>query len=177
MMDATISFTGNGDADALLSRDPQVPMEGAFTSPHVRAQRLGTDELDAAAVAAMDVEALEVVFREKPTLHRYPGSMAKRVHALCQYLVEHYDGDAEGVWRDATTGKELLARLRDLPGFGEQKARIFVAVLGKRLGVQPGLQHPEQPGHPGELGQVGHQRVPGARVLDLDRDGAAVSLR
>jgi len=73
----------------------------------------------------------------KPAVHRYPGSMAKRVQQLCQYLVEHYDGDAEALWRDAGTGKELLDRLKALPGYGEQKARIFLSLLGKRVGVRP----------------------------------------
>jgi uncharacterized HhH-GPD family protein len=168
-----ISFTGNADADALLSRDPlallvgmlldqQVPMEWAFTSPSVLAQRLGTGDLDAAAIAAMDAGEVEAAFREKPALHRYPGNMAKRVHTLCQHLVEHHDGDAEAVWRDAATGAELLKRLRDLPGFGEQKARIFVAVLGKRLGVQPeGWREAA-----GAYGEEGFRSV--ADVVDAD---------
>ena len=77
------------------------------------------------------------MFSEKPAVHRYPGSMAKRVQQLCQYLVEHYDGDASAVWRDAGTGAELLARLVELPGFGKQKAQIFLALLGKQFGVRP----------------------------------------
>ncbi len=85
----------------------------------------------------MDPAALEAIFRDKPALHRYPGSMAKRTQALCAHLVEHYGGRAEGVWTDAATGDELLARVLALPGFGKAKARIFVGLLGKRLGVCP----------------------------------------
>lgn len=85
----------------------------------------------------MDPEALEAVFRDKPALHRYPGSMAKRTHALSVHLVEHYGGRADGVWNGVPSGDELLAWVEALPGFGQAKARIFVGLLGKRLGVQP----------------------------------------
>ncbi len=112
-------------------------MEWAFKGPATIAQRLGADDLDAHEIAAYDPEAFAALLSDKPAVHRYPGSMAKRIQQLCQYLVEHYDGDAEGVWRDATTGEELLKRLSDLPGFGKQKAQIFLALLGKQLGVQP----------------------------------------
>ncbi len=117
--------------------DQQVPMEWAFKGPATIAQRLGADDLDAHEIAAYDPEAFAALLSDKPAVHRYPGSMAKRIQQLCQYLVEHYDGDAEGVWRDAATGPELLKRLTDLPGFGKQKAQIFLALLGKQLGVQP----------------------------------------
>jgi len=140
-------FTGDAAADALLTDNPlalvlgmlldqQVPMEWAFGAPALLAQRLG-GTLDAAQIAAMDPAALEEVFRTKPALHRYPGSMAKRAHALCAYLVEHYDGNAANVWNDAPTGDDLLDRVLALPGFGKDKARIFVGLLGKRLGVRP----------------------------------------
>src|SRR5690606_6596855 len=79
----------------------------------------------------------EAVFRAKPALHRYPGSMAKRVHALCQHLVEEYDGDPAAIWRDVDDGRTLLRRLRALPGYGDQKARLFLALLGKQCGVTP----------------------------------------
>jgi uncharacterized HhH-GPD family protein len=85
----------------------------------------------------MDPEVLDKVFRDKPALHRYPGSMAKRTHDLCRHLVEHYDGRAENVWTGVTTGEELLTRVQALPGFGKDKSRIFVGLLGKRLGVRP----------------------------------------
>ncbi|MFJ9563600.1 HhH-GPD-type base excision DNA repair protein [Streptomyces fuscichromogenes] len=136
------------EADGLLSRsrlaalvgmllDQQVPMEWAFKGPATIAQRMGTDDLDAHEIAARDPEAFAALLSEKPAVHRYPGSMAKRIQQLCQYLVEHYDGDAEGVWRDAGSGAELLGRLQELPGFGKQKAQIFLALLGKQLGVTP----------------------------------------
>lgn len=136
------------EADALLGRSPlaalvgmlldqQVPMEWAFSGPWTIARRLGADDLDAHAIAAYDPEAFAALLSEKPAVHRYPGSMATRVQQLCAYLVEHYGGDAEAVWADAGTGAELLKRLKELPGFGEQKAQIFLALLGKRLGVRP----------------------------------------
>jgi uncharacterized HhH-GPD family protein len=140
-------FTGHTEADALLTENPlalmlgmlldqQVPMEWAFGAPALLTQRLG-GTLDARAIAEMDPAALEEVFRTKPALHRYPGSMAKRAHALCAYLVEHYDGNAANVWMGARTGDELLERVLALPGFGKDKARIFVGLLGKRLEVRP----------------------------------------
>jgi len=145
-------FTGNAEADTLLTENPlalmlgmlldqQVTMEWAFGAPRLLQERLG-EPLDARSIAAMDPNALEAIFRDKPALHRYPGSMAKRAHALCVFLVENYDGRAENVWRDAASGDELLERVRALPGFGNDKARIFVGLLGKRLGVQPtGWEH------------------------------------
>ncbi|MER7397589.1 HhH-GPD-type base excision DNA repair protein [Streptomyces sp. NPDC000151] len=136
------------EADELLGRSPlaalvgmlldqQVPMEWAFTGPYTIARRMAGDDLDAQAIAAQDPEAFEELLARKPAVHRYPRSMAKRVQQLCQYLVTHYDGDAEAVWRDAETGAELLKRLNDLPGFGKQKAQIFLALLGKQFGVRP----------------------------------------
>ncbi|WP_405536450.1 Fe-S cluster assembly protein HesB [Streptomyces sp. NBC_00075] len=147
-MDVTLHLAQDPEADALLGRSPlaaltgmlldqQVPMEWAFKGPATIAQRLGADDLDAHEIAAYDPEAFAALLSDKPAVHRYPGSMAKRIQQLCQYLVEHYDGDAEGVWRDAATGPELLKRLTGLPGFGKQKAKIFLALLGKQLGVQP----------------------------------------
>ncbi|MFE2012407.1 HhH-GPD-type base excision DNA repair protein [Streptomyces sp. NPDC059491] len=136
------------EADALLGRSPlaalvgmlldqQVPMEWAFSGPHTIASRLGADDLDAHEIAARDPEEFAALLSEKPAVHRYPGSMAQRVQQLCRYLVEEYGGDAAAVWRDAATGKELLARLEALPGFGKQKAQIFLALLGKQYGVRP----------------------------------------
>ncbi len=140
-------ITGDPEADGLLGREPlalllgmmldqQVPMEWAFASPAKLAARLG-GSLDAAVIAGMDPGALEAVFKEKPSLHRYPGSMARRAQELCRRLVEEYDGRAEGVWEGVASGDELLDRLQGLPGFGPEKARIFVAVLAKRRGVRP----------------------------------------
>ncbi|MFB8244855.1 HhH-GPD-type base excision DNA repair protein [Streptomyces sp. NPDC001046] len=147
-MDVTLHLAQDPEADALLGRSPlaaligmlldqQVPMEWAFKGPATIAQRLGTDDLDAHEIAAQEPEAFAALLSQKPAVHRYPGSMAKRIQQLCQYLVEHYDGDAEAVWKDAGTGKELLKRLAELPGFGKQKAQIFLALLGKQLGVRP----------------------------------------
>lgn len=137
------------EADALLTRDPfalltgmlldqQIPMERAFAGPYVLAQRLGTPQrLDPAQVAAMDPEAFSAVMATPPAVHRFPSSMAGRVQALARKVVTTFDGDAAAVWRGVETGAELLARLESLPGFGEQKAKIFLALLGKQLGVRP----------------------------------------
>ncbi|MFE0247892.1 HhH-GPD-type base excision DNA repair protein [[Kitasatospora] papulosa] len=135
-------------ADELLGRSPlaalvgmlldqQVPMEWAFTGPYTLAQRMGSEDLDARKIAAYDPDAFTALFTEKPALHRYPGSMAKRVQQLCRHLVAEYDGRAEAVWADASTGAELLERLRALPGFGAQKAQIILALLGKQFDVRP----------------------------------------
>ncbi|MFF5186525.1 HhH-GPD-type base excision DNA repair protein [Streptomyces sp. NPDC000345] len=147
-MDVTLHLAQDPDADELLGRSPlaalvgmlldqQVPMEWAFKGPRTIADRLGAGDLDAHEIAAQDPEAFAALLSEKPAVHRYPGSMAKRIQQLCQYLVEHHDGDPEALWKDAGTGKELLKRLEALPGFGKQKAQIFLALLGKQLGVRP----------------------------------------
>ncbi|MDL5202508.1 HhH-GPD-type base excision DNA repair protein [Streptomyces sp. ALI-76-A] len=147
-MDVTLHLAQDPGADELLGRSPlaalvgmlldqQVPMEWAFKGPRTIADRLGTDDLDAREIAAQDPEAFAALLSEKPAVHRYPGSMAQRVQQLCQYLVEHYDGNAELVWKGVTDGRELLRRLQELPGFGRQKAQIFLALLGKQLGVRP----------------------------------------
>jgi uncharacterized HhH-GPD family protein len=147
-MATDLHLAQNPDADALLSRSPlaaligmlldqQVPMEWAFTGPYTLLTRLGGDDLDAHRIADYDPEAFAALCAEKPAIHRYPGSMAKRIQQLCAYLDAHYDGEAEALWRDASSGTELLDRLVDLPGFGEQKAKIFLALLGKQFGVRP----------------------------------------
>ena len=147
-MPIALHFTPDAGANRLLASEPlavmigmlldqQVPMEWAFHAPALLKERLGGRPLDATSIAKMDPDALETIFRDKPALHRYPGSMAKRTHALCVHLVENYAGKAEGVWKGAKTGDELLARVVALPGFGKAKARIFVGLLGKRLGVKP----------------------------------------
>jgi uncharacterized HhH-GPD family protein len=136
------------EADALLDRDPfallvgmlldqQFPMERAFAAPAGLARRLGVDRLDPAAIAAHDPDALAALFAGPPALHRYPAAMAGRVQALAALVVERYAGDAAGLWRDAPDGATLLRRLTALPGFGRQKAQIFVALLGKQRGVVP----------------------------------------
>ena len=146
MPTATMPITGDPAADELLVTDPlalvigmlldqQVPMEWAFRGPATLRDRLG--HLDCAAIAAMPPEELEAEFKEKPALHRYPGSMAKRTHALCVQLVEEYDGDAENIWKGVDDPAVLFDRIRALPGYGDEKAKIFLAILGKRLAVAP----------------------------------------
>ncbi|WP_141583141.1 HhH-GPD-type base excision DNA repair protein [Actinomadura sp. WMMA1423] len=136
------------EADELLGRSPlaalvgmlldqQIPMEWAFSGPYTIAQRLGTDDLDAHEIAAQDPERFAALLAEKPAVHRYPGSMAKRIQQLCQYLVDDYEGDAEKVWKGVDSGKELFKRLNGLPGFGKQKAQIFLALLGKQYRIRP----------------------------------------
>jgi uncharacterized HhH-GPD family protein len=144
----TLSLPIEPAANELLNRSPvalltamlldqQVSMEWAFQGPYTIARRMGRDDLDAHEIAGYDPERFAAVLSEKPAVHRYPGSMAKRVQALCRFLVERYDGDGGAVWRDAATGEALLRRLNELPGYGRQKAQIFVALLGKRFDVRP----------------------------------------
>jgi uncharacterized HhH-GPD family protein len=144
-MTATLHITGDADADALLSTDPlalligmlldqQVPMETAFAGPAKLRDRIGG--LDAAAIAGYDADELVDVFRIQPSIHRYPGSMAGRVQSLCSAVVEEWGGDASAIWTEGEPdGAEILKRLKALPGFGEQKAKIFVALLGKQYGL------------------------------------------
>ena len=140
-------LTGDPEADALLTRDDnalliamvldqQVPMEKAFAGPAVIAARMG-GRLDVAAIAAMPEEDFVALCAERPAVHRFPGSMGKRVRQVCQVLVADFDGDAGRVWRDAASGAELLAALTALPGLGAEKAAIFTAVLAKQRGVRP----------------------------------------
>jgi uncharacterized HhH-GPD family protein len=116
--------------------DQQVSIEKAFSSPAVLARRLGAP-LDAASIAAMDPDELAAAFKERPALHRFPGSMAGRVQDVCRTIAEDYGGRAENIWKGVRSGDELVSRLRALPGFGQQKAKIFAALLGKQLGVHP----------------------------------------
>jgi uncharacterized HhH-GPD family protein len=116
--------------------DQQIPMEKAFTSPAVLKDRLGKP-LDAKRIAAYAPEEFERIFATPPALHRFPAANAARAQALCAILVAEYGGKADAVWNDVTTGDELVKRLKKLPGFGEQKAKIFAALLGKQCGVQP----------------------------------------
>ncbi len=142
----TLWLTDDDAANTLLAQDPlalllgmlldqQIPMEKAFRGPQVLRERLG--HLDAVRIAEHDPEAFATVMATPPAVHRFPGSMAKRVQDLCRALAEQYGGRAEAVWEDATDGPELLRRMQALPGFGTQKAQIFVALLGKQWGVQP----------------------------------------
>ncbi len=149
MASIALHITGDDQADALLSRDPlalligmvldqQVTIEKAFSSPADLLQRLGgKGPLNAATIAGMDPEELGDIFRERPALHRYPGSMAGRVQAVCRVVADDYGNKADNIWKGVQSGAELLDRLRTLPGFGEQKAKIFAALLGKQLGVCP----------------------------------------
>lgn len=111
-------------------------MEWAFRGPMTLRERLG-GELDAEAIANMDVEEFVAVCAEKPAIHRFPAAMGRRIHELCNELVEHYGGDAGAVWRDVDDARELHRRLRQLPGYGEEKTKIFIAILAKRLGIRP----------------------------------------
>jgi uncharacterized HhH-GPD family protein len=116
--------------------DQQIPLERAFKSPHDLKERLG-GTLDVGALASMDPETLSEIFSAKPALHRFPKSMAGRVQEVCRVIVDSYGGDAAAIWNSAADGKELLANIKALPGFGEQKARIFIGLLGKQFGVRP----------------------------------------
>jgi uncharacterized HhH-GPD family protein len=170
-------FTSDPEADLLLSEngfallvgmllDQQVPMEWAFRGPLELSHRLG--ELDAAAVAAMSPEAVVDAFVAKPALHRYPASMAKRVHELAVFIVEHYEGRPETIWAGVDDPAILLRRLEELPGYGPQKAKIFLSILGKRLAVAPAGW--EQVA--GDYGLPGHRSI-----ADVDGPGAIDKVR
>jgi uncharacterized HhH-GPD family protein len=158
---ADLHLSGDAEADRLLSDDPlalligmvldqQIPLEWAFSGPRRLQDRLERP-LDAADIAAMNPEQLGKVFAERPALHRFPGSNAKRVQALTQIIVDEYDGDASRIWSTAETGDELYRRVKALPGFGEQKSKIFIALLGKQMGITPpGWEEAARP-----YGQVG----------------------
>jgi len=141
-----IHITGDADADQVLTDSPfalvvgmmldqQYPMEHAFRGPHKVLTRFGS--IEPAAIAAADPEEFAVLCSTPPAIHRYGRSMAGRLQALAQLVEEKYDGRAERLWTEATTGQELFARVKELPGFGDQKAKIFVALLAKQLGVRP----------------------------------------
>jgi uncharacterized HhH-GPD family protein len=142
----SLPFTGDDDADRLLASDPlallvgfaldqQVTVQKAFSGPLAIKHRLGY--LDAARIAALDPGDLDAVFRERPAIHRFPGSMATKVQALCSTIARDYDNDAERVWTEAVDGAALEKRLLGLPGIGEMKAKSLIAVLGQRFGVRP----------------------------------------
>ncbi len=143
----TFPVTGIDAADELLVTDPlalligmlldqQIPMEKAFLGPHLLRERMG-GELDAATIAALGPDELLAVFRGPPALHRFPKSMGERTQAMCAHLVEHHGGRAEDVWEGAADGADLLRRLVALPGYGKEKAQIFVAILAKRMAIRP----------------------------------------
>jgi len=142
-----LHLTGNPDADAMLARDgnalligmvldQQVPMEKAFSGPAVIAQRMG-GSFDVRAIAEADPAEFAALCATPPAVHRFPGSMAGRVQGVCRALVDEYDADAENLWSGVVSGDELRTRIAALPGFGAQKASIFVALLGKQYGVTP----------------------------------------
>jgi uncharacterized HhH-GPD family protein len=141
-----LHFTGDDEADRFLVSEPlalligfeldqQVTVQKAFSGPLELRRRLG--HLDPARIAGMDPEELATVFRERPALHRFPGTMAERVQALCRTIAAEYGGDAGRLWGEARDGRDLEARLLALPGIGEMKARSLIAILVKRLGVRP----------------------------------------
>ncbi|HEY3502965.1 MAG TPA: HhH-GPD-type base excision DNA repair protein [Actinocatenispora sp.] len=142
-----VHLAGEPAADELLSSSPlalligmlldqQVPMEVAFAGPAKIADRLGA--FDVASIADAEPESFAALCATPPAVHRFPGSMAKRIQALCQYLAEEYDGVPEALWtRGDPSGAEVLRRLKQLPGYGDQKARIFLALLGKQFDVRP----------------------------------------
>jgi uncharacterized HhH-GPD family protein len=145
-MVGTLYITGDEAADALLNTNPnalligmlldqQVPMEWAFTGPATLQQRLG--HLDPAVIATMDEESFVAICCEKPAIHRFPASMGKRIQQVCAFLVEHHDGDAANIWRNVDTGRDVFGRLKALPGYGDEKSKIFVAILAKTQGVAP----------------------------------------
>jgi uncharacterized HhH-GPD family protein len=147
MTAAQLFITGDKQADALLASDPnalligmvldqQVTMEKAFAGPAVIAERMG-GRLDVVAIAESDPDAFGAICAERPAVHRFPGAMAKRVQAVCRMLTDLYGGDAANLWAGVSTGDDLLERIAALPGFGAQKAAIFLALLGKQYGVQP----------------------------------------
>jgi uncharacterized HhH-GPD family protein len=157
-----LHFTGNDEADALLADEPlalligfvldqQVSVQKAFSGPLELKRRIGT--LDAAAIAGMDPGELDRAFRERPALHRFPGTMAMRTQELCAAIASDYEGDAARVWKEATDGRDLEKRLLDLPGIGPMKARSLIAILVKRFGVKPPGWEDVAPNHP-TLGDV-----------------------
>jgi uncharacterized HhH-GPD family protein len=168
-------MTKDPEANALLERDPlalligmlldqQYPMEHAFLGPKKILDRVGT--LDVRAIAEYDPEKFATLCTTPPAIHRYGGVMAKRVQALCQHIVARYEGDATKIWtgeRPKPSGEEILGRLKELPGYGEQKAKIFLALLGKQFGLTAKGWR-EAAGYYGEKGS--HRSI--ADVTDLD---------
>lgn len=168
-----LHLTGDAEADALLSRDSfalvtgmlldqQIPMEKAFSGPAVLASRLGVDRLEPAMIAALPPERFAEIMATPPAVHRYHTSMAGRVQALAAHVAERYGGDAAAIWSGVRDGRELYDRIKALPGFGDQKARIFLALLAKRRDVRPaGWQQAA-----GDYALEGYRSV--ADVVDAD---------
>ena len=173
MTAAELHLVGDPGVDRLLSTnsnallagmvlDQQVPMEKAFSGPSVIAERMGGG-FDVAAIAAMDVDDFVAICSQRPAVHRFPGSMGKRLHDVCRVLVDEYDGDASRLWQTAADGRELKRRLAALPGLGDQKASIFVALLGKQRGVTP-------PGWREAAGKYGEEGVHRSVADIVDQD-------
>jgi uncharacterized HhH-GPD family protein len=145
-MKGTLAVTGDAAADDLLNcdgtallvgmlLDQQVPMEWAFAGPATLRRRLG--HVDASRIAAREVDELVAVCADKPAIHRFPAAMGRRIHELCTVVATRYGGDGANVWTGVTSGAELYRRLRELPGYGDEKSKIFVAILAKTQGVAP----------------------------------------
>ncbi|GAB2920062.1 HhH-GPD-type base excision DNA repair protein [Micromonospora polyrhachis] len=175
----TLSLPIGDEANELLRRNPlalligmlldqQVSMEKAFSAPYDLVRRLG-HEPDAHELADFDPEELVKIFAERPALHRFPKAMAARVQDMCRLLVERHAGDAAQVWIDAPDGATALRRIGELPGFGMQKAQIFLALLGKRFGVRP-------PGWREAAGSYGEDGVYRS-VADITDQAALLSVR
>ena len=146
-MTGQLPYTDDPAANALLEADPfalligivlyqQIPVETAFAGPSRLKLRLDGD-LDPSVIAGLDPERLESIFKEKPAIHRFPGNMAKRVQAVAEFVSISYSGDTTNIWLDVEDADELMARLMAMPGFGEYKARIYLAVLAQRFGIRP----------------------------------------
>jgi uncharacterized HhH-GPD family protein len=155
-------FTGNDEADELLAQDPlalligfvldqQVPLQRAFSAPLELKRRFGT--LEPEAIAGAETAELERIFSERPALHRFPATMARRTQELCAAIVSEYGGEAERIWTEAKDASDLKGRLLDLPGIGDMKVRSLLAILVKRLGVRPAGWEEVVPKHP-TLGDV-----------------------
>ena len=173
-----LPFSGDEAADRLLEEDPlalligmvldqQIPLEHAFHSPYDLRERMGS--LDVQKIADADPDELASLFAERPALHRFPASMSKRVQEMCRHVVDEHDGEPAAVWTKAADGADLLRRVKALPGFGDQKAKIFVALLGKRLAVAP--QGWEKAA--GEYGEAGSFKS----VADIDSPQALTRVR
>jgi uncharacterized HhH-GPD family protein len=159
---ATLPWTEDDEANRLLASDPnalligfaldqQVTVQKAFAGPLVLERRLG--HLDPGRIAAMPPDELEAAFREKPAIHRFPGAMAGRVQTLCGVIADRYGGDGSRVWTEASSARDLVDRLGQLPGIGDMKVRSLVATLVKQFGVRPEGWEEVLPSHP-TLGDV-----------------------
>jgi len=178
-MKGTLAVTGDDAADHLVNTHPlalllamvldqQIPLEKAFHGPRVLKERMG-GTLSVEAIAEADTDELVTIFSRTPALHRFPASMAKRVQEVCRHLITEYGGEAAAVWETAADGRELLARMKAMPGFGDQKAKIFVALVGKRLGAAP-RGWAEAAGDYGEAGSF-------RSVADIDSPEALKQVR